>query len=76
MLAAHRVPPQIMGLVPTNNAGFGSVESAALVFNRNEVVPLQEMFKGVNEWLGEEVIHFEPYELGLGGIEEPSAQTM
>ena len=65
-----------MGLVPTNNAGFGSAESATLVFNRNEIVPLQEMFKEVDEWLGEEVIDYEPYELGLGGVEERPARPM
>jgi len=65
-----------MGLVPTNNAGFGSAESAALVFNRNEIVPLQEMFKEVNDWLGEEVIDFEPYGLGLGGVEDQPPRPM
>ena len=26
MLAAHRVPPQLMGIIPTNTGGFGDVE--------------------------------------------------
>lgn len=64
VLAAHRVPPQLMGIVPTNTAGFGDVEKAAKVFAANEMEPLQERFKELNAWLGEEVIRFKPYELG------------
>lgn len=29
MLAAHRVPPQMMGIIPQNTGGFGDVEKAA-----------------------------------------------
>ena len=40
-LAAHRVPPQLMGVVPANAGGFGDVVNAAKVFARNEIQPLQ-----------------------------------
>lgn len=70
VLAVHRVPPHLMGIIPTNGSGFGSVQDAAKVFNRNEIVPLQERFKEINEWLGMEVIIFAPY-----AIEEAAAQT-
>ncbi|RCU25569.1 Presumed portal vertex protein, partial [Acinetobacter baumannii] len=30
---------------------------------RNELTPLQERLKEINNWLGEEVITFRPYEL-------------
>ncbi len=60
-LAAARVPPNIMGIVPTNTSGFGSIEDAAKVFNRNEIVPLQQTFLQLNEWLGDEVIAFDDY---------------
>ena len=63
LLAAHRVPPQLMGIIPGNVGGFGDVEKAAGVFSTNEITPLQERFKEVNEWIGEEVIQFKPYEL-------------
>lgn len=33
------------------------------MFVRNELTPLQERMKEVNDWLGEEVIRFAPYEL-------------
>lgn len=61
MLAAHRVPPVLLGVVPQNNGGFGTPDVAARVFNRNEIEPLQARFKAVNEWLGEEVVRFTPY---------------
>lgn len=63
LLAAHRVPPQLMGIIPNNTGGFGDVEKAAGVFSANEITPLQERFKEVNDWIGEEVIQFKPYEL-------------
>lgn len=63
LLSAHRVPPQMMGIIPDNSGGFGDVKKAAQVFVRNELTPLQERMKEVNEWIGEEVIRFSPYEL-------------
>src|SRR5690606_8403499 len=41
LLAAHRVPPQLLGVVPSNTGGFGAVEPAARVFVMNELKPLQ-----------------------------------
>lgn len=63
LLAAHRVPPQLMGVPPSNAGGFGAIEPAARVFARNELVPLQSQFLSFNDWLGEEVVRFKPYEL-------------
>lgn len=63
MLAVHRVPPQLMGIIPTNTGGFGDVEKAAKVFVRNELMPLQMRMKELNGWAGEEVIRFTPYSL-------------
>jgi capsid portal protein len=62
-LAAHRVPPQLMGIIPHNTEGFGDAAKAAEVFAQNEVVPLQQRMLEVNDWLGEEVIKFGPYQL-------------
>ena len=61
VLAAHRVPPQLMGIVPGNTGGFGAVKPAAEVFARNELEPLQARFKALNEWFGEELVRFVPY---------------
>jgi len=61
MMAAHRVPGVLMGVMPSNVGGFGDVEKAARVFNRNELVPLQSRFQELNDWIGEEVVKFDPY---------------
>src|SRR5690606_38193487 len=37
LLAAHRVPPQLMGIVPNNVGGFGDISKAAQVFVQNEL---------------------------------------
>lgn len=66
-LSAHRVPPQLMGILPNNTSGFGDVEKAAMVFAMNEIEPLQARMREVNEWLGEEVVSFDPYRLAPGG---------
>ena len=50
-----------MGIMPNNTGGFGAVEPAARVFARNELVPLQTQFKVLNNWVGDEVVKFEPY---------------
>lgn len=69
-LAAHRVPPQLMGIVPTNNSGFGDAEKAARVFAANEIAPLQARFFEINDWLGEEVVRFGEYSLAMPVAEE------
>ncbi|HBC0662446.1 TPA: phage portal protein [Escherichia coli] len=63
VLAAHRVPPQLMGAMPGGTGSFGDVEKAARVFAINELIPVMEAMKHVNDWLGEEVIRFNPYAL-------------
>jgi len=45
MLAVHRVPPQLMGIMPSNVGGFGYVEKASKVFVRNELMPQQKHFE-------------------------------
>lgn len=63
MLAAHRVPPQLLGIVPTNTSGFGDAETAARVFVANELKPLQAEMQQINRWVGEEVVTFNEYQL-------------
>lgn len=64
VLAAHRVPPQLMGMLPNNVGGFGDVEKAALVFARNEIAPLQaRLAHSINTWAGSKVCTFKPYVL-------------
>ncbi|MNR52882.1 hypothetical protein D3C85_1727990 [compost metagenome] len=57
-----RIPPQLMGVVPQNAGGFGSIREAAQVWAVNELEPEQARLRQVNEWLGEEVVRFRPSE--------------
>ncbi|WP_414160793.1 phage portal protein [Serratia sp. BNK-12] len=66
-LHAHRVPPQLMCIVPENTGGFGNVKEASEVFVRNELIPLQRRMQELNNWIGEEVITFDPYILSREG---------
>ncbi|HZH44242.1 MAG TPA: phage portal protein [Lysobacter sp.] len=66
ILAAHRVPPALLGIVPTNTGGFGAITPTAAVFVKNELEPLQHRLREVNDWIGEEVVRFEPYVLPGG----------
>lgn len=63
MLAGLRIPPQLMGIVPQNAGGFGSIRDATLVYAANELEPIQARMLQVNDLLGEEVIRFKAYEL-------------
>lgn len=69
-LAAHRVPPQLIGVIPANVGGFGDVAKAAAVFARNELRPLQARMLEINDWVGEEVIQFDRYE--IPGTNDPA----
>lgn len=57
-LAMLRIPPQLMGVVPQNSGGFGSVREATEVWTVNELEPEQARLYQINEWVGEEVIRF------------------
>lgn len=70
-MAAHRVPWQIMGVPPPNGVTAGDPVPVARVFARNEVQYLQSLFLGANEFYGEEIFRFKPYE-----ISEPSGSGL
>ena len=65
LLSAHRVPPQLMGMMPNNTGGFGDVVKAAQVFVRNELCPLQSRLGEINDWLGMDIIKFKNYLLEI-----------
>lgn len=58
VLAAHRVPPQILGVIPQTAGGFGDVRTANDVFFVNEIEPLQMRLAEVNDWIGQDVVRF------------------
>lgn len=64
ILAAHRVPPQLLGIIPDNTGGFGKPADAAAVFVANELVPLQLLFRQINAIVGMPVVTFSPYSIG------------
>jgi hypothetical protein len=45
LLAALRIPPQLMGIVPQNAGGFGSIRDAAQVWALNELEPVQACWR-------------------------------
>ncbi len=68
MLAAHRTPPQLLGIIPQNNGGFGDVGRALDVFFANEIEPLEARFMEINERVGVPAVAFREYEpQGPGG---------
>lgn len=68
ILAAHRVPPILLGVVPKNAGGLGSIIEATNAFHDNVIEPLKLRFLEVNDWLGVEAVKFRPFEpLSKGG---------
>ena len=61
LLAAHRVPPQLLGIIPQNNGGFGDVRSAADVFYELEIAPLIETMLQINDRTGLRVVNYRDY---------------
>lgn len=58
VLAAHRVPPQLLGVIPQNTGGFGDVAKALDAFFELEMEPLQAVFLELNDQLGQTAIKF------------------
>lgn len=58
VLAAHRVPPQLLGIVPANAGGFGDVTKATDAFFELEIEPLQAVFMELNDVLGLKAVRF------------------
>ncbi|MDT4824933.1 hypothetical protein FQZ97_582000 [compost metagenome] len=54
-----------MGIVPQNAGGFGSIRKAAEIWAVNELEPIQARLTQGNEWLGEEVVRFKPFEVAV-----------
>lgn len=60
VLAAHRVPPQLLGIIPANAGGFGDPAKALDSFHELEIEPLQSVFLELNDSLGFEAVRFRP----------------
>ncbi len=62
ILASHRVPPVLIGVVPQVAGGFGKPGEAADTFFEAEIVPLEMRMLEINDWLGVEAVAFAPYQ--------------
>ncbi|MFW5487360.1 MAG: phage portal protein [Desulfovibrio sp.] len=52
IIAAHRIPPALAAIIPQNMAGsFGDVTKIDQVYQRNEIMPIQEDLLEVNDVL-------------------------
>ena len=60
VLAAHRVPPQLLGIIPANAGGFGDPAKATDMFFELEIEPVQSVFLEVNDLLGLPAVSFRP----------------
>lgn len=58
VLASLRIPPQLMGIVPQNAGGFGSIKEAAEIYIAHELEPIQARMMQINEWVGDDVLIF------------------
>jgi capsid portal protein len=74
-LAAHRVPPVLLGVVPQVTGGFGKPGEAADAFYVAEIEPLWMRLLEINEWLGAEAVRRLPYErqAAVAGRASPGA---
>ena len=62
VLASQRTPPQLLGIIPSNAGGFGSISEAREAYWYSEIVPLQNLFANtVNEWAGDQIIRFKEF---------------
>ncbi len=52
VFASLRIPPQLLGVVPQNAGGFGSIRDAFNVWGQTELASLQSRMTRVNEWVG------------------------
>jgi PBSX family phage portal protein len=58
VMAAHRVPPQLLGIVPAQGSAFGNPKDATAMFFELEIFPLQAAFLEINDRLGMQAVKF------------------
>lgn len=62
ILAAHRTPPQLLGIIPQNNGGFGDIRSANDTFFINEATPIMAKMMEINDHAGLPVVAYREYQ--------------
>lgn len=68
LLAGHRTPPQLIGVIPTNNGGFGDVGVTRDNYYRTEIVPIMRRMLRVNTAFGVELLAFRPFYTSKGTV--------
>lgn len=58
VMAAHRVPPQLLGIVPAQGSVFGNPTDATAMFHELEIDPIKAAFLEINERIGAEAVRF------------------
>lgn len=58
VLAAHRTPPQLLGIVPAQGSAFGNPKDAMQTFREAEIDPIKGAFLELNDELGAEVVRY------------------
>lgn len=59
VLASQRTPRQLLGIIPSNAGGFGSIKEARESCWYSEIVPEQnQIAHAINEWAGDEIVGF------------------
>jgi PBSX family phage portal protein len=76
MLAAHRVPPQLLGIVPTNSGGFGKVGEALDAFFQIEIAPIMRRMLSMNDFFGAEILRFDNYSASDGSEITPQGRRI
>lgn len=61
VLAAHRVPPQLLGIIPKSAGGFGDVRTANDMFFINEIEPIMRRMEQINDHAGLPVVAYRDY---------------
>lgn len=60
VMAAHRVPPQLLGIVPAQGSAFGNPGDATAMFFELEIAPIQAAFLDINAAIGVEAVRYRP----------------
>ena len=53
--------PQLIGIIPQNNGGFGDPRTAMDVFFGNEILPIMEQMLRLNDRVGVQAVAYRPY---------------
>ena len=68
LLAAHRTPPQMIGVIPQNNGGFGKISETRDAYYEMEIVPIARRMLRANAWFGAAIVSFADYVCSDGSI--------